>query len=151
MYISVLSFVLMRVICINRVTDDTVLEAINYYYEVLWGLCFHRHLSSQSLIPGPFLASGHMPFPGVLQPLLPRPFWGYPSPVTGPAWWVPQDRDSLWLGLGYSPRTGYTTGGMPLAVSRRITFLFSDKMSFKLQINEIKPDNPRSSLDKILH
>ena len=100
----------------------------------------------QSLVPGPFPASGPMSFPGVPlvlllvmskvlfqswpggtqhTPVLARgyPRWGSPKPGLG---------YSLQLGLQYPPgpglgypQTGYGMGGMPLAFSCR-----KDQMEF---------------------
>ena len=93
------------------------------------------------------------PSQGVPSPVWGYPSlnWGYHSPVLGTPWLGPgyhsqartgmgylparrglgyppqpgQNWGTPWPGLGYnSPRTGYPTGGIPLAVSHRRTFLF---------------------------
>ena len=102
------------------------------------GLWYHV-LSGSTPVPGPF--------PGLWSWVLsmeegtPVLVGGLPPPWKGPGTKdlrknlelrYPQDWDTpcpglgypLWPGLGYpSPKTGYTAGGMPRAVSLRSTFL----------------------------
>ena len=116
-------------------------------YEARWEVMFSQVSvntgASQSLFPCSFpLPMSHALSVGIPQPLDPGPF-----PAFGPMSFLGRC-PSLWshvssrgypsLGLGYSPGqdwvpptqdwgtpgTGYATGGMPLVVSRRRTFLF---------------------------